>query len=52
MQYNTESNQQTELKEPYCPNCLNGKIVYLKNHNIFICNRCKRQARIEQKENL
>ncbi|MHA1660079.1 MAG: hypothetical protein ACTSUT_13275 [Promethearchaeota archaeon] len=33
-------------KSPYCPFCYNGTIIYLKKHNVFICNRCFKQVKI------
>jgi len=37
------------MKNPYCPYCYEGVIVYLKEHKVFICNVCKREVKIEEK---
>lgn len=40
------------MKQPQCPYCYEGVIVYLKLHDIYICPVCKREVEIKQVDNL
>ena len=41
-----------DMKPPFCPYCSDGVIVWLEDHNVFICNRCGREVKIEKVKSL
>ena len=39
------------LRRGQCPYCTQGYVTYLNKSNVFVCNSCKRQIRMEVREN-
>jgi len=35
-------------KHAFCPYCYDGEIVYLKLHNVFVCNYCHKEVCINE----
>ena len=37
-------NSDADVKSPQCPYCFDGEIIFSKDNEVFICNRCRRKV--------